>query len=67
MLNWLFKKKKKELEELDEFSDDSYKLDLALITVVNICNKYEEKGLAMLLHQAGRQMGEIILQRGLRR
>lgn len=53
--------------KLDEFGEDSYSLDVAILTVAGICKKYDEKGMHSMAREIHRQVGEKILQRGLRR
>lgn len=68
-LPMLFRRKikAKDIEELDEFAEDSYRLDVAILTVTGICKKYNEKGMHSMAREINRQVGEKILQRGLRR
>jgi adenylylsulfate kinase-like enzyme len=65
----LFKRKPvvKQPEKLDKFSEDGYKLDVAILTVLDVCKEYDEKGMYSMAREIHRQVGETILQRGLRR
>jgi hypothetical protein len=65
----LFRRKAvvKQPEKLDKFSEDSYKLDVAILTVLDVCKEYDEHGMYAMAREIHRQVGEKILQRGLRR
>jgi hypothetical protein len=54
-------------EKLDKFSEDGLRLDAAILTVLEICREYDEKGMHAMTKEVSRQVGEKILQRGLRR
>jgi len=54
-------------QELDEFSEDGCRLDDSILIVMGICKKYDEKGMHAMAKEIHRQVGEHILQRGLRR
>jgi hypothetical protein len=64
----LFRKKAvvKQPEKLDKHAENSYQFDVAMLTVINICNKYQQTGMSAMAKEIHRQVGEKILQRGLK-
>ena len=69
MFKWLFKKKKQVVDvwNIDEFSDDGHDLDVAILKVLGLCEKYGQTGMYSMTKEVHRQVGEVIMQRGLRR
>lgn len=64
----LFKRKPvvKTPEKLDKHAENSYQLDVAILTVIRICNNYDATGMGCMAKEIQRQLGERILQRGIR-
>jgi len=68
----LFKKKPKKtivngLERLDKKSEDSYALDVAILKVMALAKEYGPPGMVEMAKEISRQVGENILQSGLKK
>jgi len=68
LFSW-FKKKPivKVPEKLDKQSEDSYALDVAILKVMALAKEYGPPGMVEMAKEISRQVGEKILQSGLRK